>query len=76
MKKNATAFIEIGDKGENFISEVSSIKNIWGAFCLPKYRGIGIFQNLLNYSTNQLSLEGYQHMGVDLESFNPTAAGF
>ena len=70
------AFIEIGDDGETFATEVSSMMNICGAFCLRKYRGKGIVQGLLNYAISALKAEGYDSLGVDFESFNPTASGF
>lgn len=73
---NPVAFVEITDEGENFATEFSSIRNICGAFCLPEYRGKGIYQNLLNYCIQILSEEGFAEFGVDFESFNPTAYHF
>lgn len=74
--KKPIAFLEISDSAENFITEVSSMKNICGAFCLPEYRGKNIFQGLLNYVILQLKSEGYKRLGVDYESINPTANSF
>ena len=70
------AYIKISDNEENFISEVNCMKNICGAYCLTEYRGKGIFQNLLNYLINVLQNENNLLLGVDFESFNPTASGF
>lgn len=70
------AFIEMMDDGENFISETTGTKNICGAFCLPEYRGKRISQGLLNHVVQVLKTEGYARVGVDFESFNPTASGF
>lgn len=70
------AFIEVTDDGETFASEQNSMKNICGAFCLPNYRGMGIMQGLLNYVIFLFKAEGYKSLGVDFESFNPTANGF
>ena len=70
------AFIEIADEGENFVTEVSDVKNICGAFCLSEYRGKNITQNLINFVMKQLQKEGYSRLGVDFESFNPTAQAF
>ena len=50
--------------------------NICGAYCMPEYRGTGIFNNLLAYLVTTLKSEGYTRLGVDFESFNPTARGF
>ena len=50
--------------------------NICGAFCLHEYRGKSIYQNLLNFTITKLKEEGYILLGVDFESFNPTAYGF
>jgi GNAT superfamily N-acetyltransferase len=52
------------------------MKNICGAYCLQEYRGKGIFQGLLNYAITTLKAEGFETLGVDFESFNPTASGF
>lgn len=70
------AYIEIADTAENFVTELPQVQNICGAFCLPAYRGRGLYSNLLNFVIRILSAEGYTHLGVDYESFNPTAAGF
>ncbi|NJD04164.1 MAG: GNAT family N-acetyltransferase [Ruminiclostridium sp.] len=51
-------------------------QNICGAYCLPEYRGKGVYQNLLNGVISTLKSEGYKQLGVDFESFNPTARGF
>ncbi len=69
------AFIEVTSNGENFATEVDHMCNICGAFCLPEYRGKYIFQNLLNFTIKKLK-EEYKILGVDFESFNPTAYGF
>lgn len=66
---------EVGEDGENFITEMPGIKNICGAFCLPQFRGTGLFANLLNYAVEQLRKEDVTQLGVDYESINPTASG-
>jgi len=75
-KELPIAFLEICDEAETFVTELSAVKNICGAFCLPKYRGKQIYQNLINYAVEVLQEEGYQYLGVDYESFNPTAQHF
>lgn len=70
------AFVEITSAGENFVTENNTMRNICGAYCLPEYRGKDIYQNLLNYTIRKLQGEGYKLLGVDFESFNPTAYGF
>jgi GNAT superfamily N-acetyltransferase len=74
--KKIIAYIKISDEGENFVCEVNDMKNICGAYCLPEYRGQGIFQNLLNYLIKKLKDEKYLRLGVDFESFNPAGSGF
>lgn len=69
------SFIEVTDNGENFVTETDGMKNICGAFCLPEYRGKGVFAGLLNYTVNSLDKQGIKLLGVDYESFNPTALG-
>lgn len=61
---------------ENFVTELPQVQNICGAFCLPAHRGKGLYPSLLNFLINVLASEGYTLLGVDYESFNPTAAGF
>jgi hypothetical protein len=70
------SFIEITNDGENFATETSGMLNICGAFCLPEFRGSGVIQSLMNYVITILKFEGYQKLGVDFESINPTASGF
>jgi hypothetical protein len=70
------AFIEVTDSGENFVCDDSGMMNICGAYCLPEHRGKGVYQNLLNFLITVLRDEGYTRLGVDFESFNPTAYGF
>ncbi|MEA4920759.1 MAG: GNAT family N-acetyltransferase [Clostridiaceae bacterium] len=73
---NAVAFIEISKSGENFLTCAGDMQNICGAFCLPSYRGKRVFQCLLNFVISKLTSEGYKRVGVDFESFNPTAMHF
>lgn len=70
------AYIEVMHGGENFVTENTDMMSICGAYCLPKRRGEGIVQNLLNVMMEELAKEGYQQLGVDYESFNPTAYRF
>ncbi len=74
--KQPISFIEITNGGENFATETSDMLNICGAFCLPEFRGSGVIQSLLNYVITILKSEGCRKLGVDFESFNPTASGF
>ncbi len=75
-RDRAIAFIEVADNGENFATAVPDMKNICGAFCLPECRGTGVVQALLNYAIIELKAAGCTRLGVDFESFNPTAYGF
>jgi GNAT superfamily N-acetyltransferase len=74
--KQIIAFIEIMDDGETFACADSSMMNICGACCHPDYRGCGIYNNLLAYVVTTLKNQHYTRLGVDFESFNPTARGF
>ena len=75
-KEKPVAYMEIKDGGENFAAEVTDMKNICCAYCLPEYRGKGISQVLLDFIISELKGEGYKRLGVDFESFNPNAYGF
>ncbi len=72
----SVAYIKLSEHGENFATEVDDMMNICGAYCEPEYRGIGIYHNLLIHVMKVLKREGYRLLGVDCESFNPTARGF
>ncbi len=76
QSKQICAFLKIADMGETFITPRRDTKHINGAFCLPEHRGKGVYQNLLNFTISTLAAEGYTRLGVDFESFNPTAYGF
>lgn len=70
------AFLGISASGETFVATGDTYRHINGAYCLPEYRGKGVYQNLLNFTISTLKAEGYTWLGVDFESFNPTARGF
>lgn len=70
------AFVKISVPGETFVAMGDTYRHIRGAYCLPEYRGKGLYQNLLNFTISVLKREGYTKLGVDFESFNPTARGF
>jgi len=70
------AFLKIAACGETFVAKGSTYRHIRGAYCLPEHRGKGLYQNLLNFAMDKLRREGYTRLGVDFESFNPTARGF
>ncbi len=70
------AFLKIGACGETFVAKGNTYRHIRGAYCLPEHRGKGVYQNLLNFTIATLKSEGYTRLGVNFESFNPTARGF
>ena len=75
-EEDIIAFLEVADEGETFITEHQDMKSICGAYCLPQYRGQQVMQGLIGFASNILCREGYQYLGVDYESFNPTAYHF
>ena len=74
-EEEVVAFIEVKEEGENFITHSPALRNICGAFCLHRYRGTGLFVDLLNAVIYELSRRNVPLIGVDYESFNPTASG-
>lgn len=70
------AFLKISASGETLAAMGSAYRHIRGAYCLPEHRGKGVYQNLLNFTISVLKSEGYTRLGVNFESFNPTARGF
>ena len=70
------AYYELEDEAENFVTTTPGMWNICGAHCLPEYRGQGIAQALLAFMVRTLREEGATLLGVDCETFNPTAIHF
>lgn len=70
------AYIEMKPEGENFATYYPDMLNICGAYCLPELRGKGVMQSLLGYALSALRAGGFGRLGVDCESFNPTALNF
>lgn len=70
------AYLEMKAKGENFATYSPDMLNICGAYCMPEHRGQGVMRSLLNYALSVLRSEGFVRLGVDCESFNPTALNF
>lgn len=68
--------IKLSEGGESFIGDHGSVINICGAYMAEDYRGGGIYDHLLSYTVAKMADEGYSAVGVDCESFNPTARGF
>lgn len=69
-------YIEVGDEGENFITENKSMRSICGAYFMKEYRNNEIAANLLNYICEVLKSECICHLGVDCETLNPNALRF
>ncbi|MBP3337876.1 MAG: GNAT family N-acetyltransferase [Lachnospiraceae bacterium] len=74
-KNEIVAFIEVCNYGETFLSGGEDARHICGAYCLENYRG-GVARGLLSYIEQTLYDEGIRRLGVDFETFNPTAYGF
>jgi ribosomal protein S18 acetylase RimI-like enzyme len=70
------AYIEVCEEGENYIAAAPDTLNICGAYCLPEHRGSGAAQAVLAYVLETIHAEGIARLGVDCETFNPTALGF
>jgi GNAT superfamily N-acetyltransferase len=68
--------MKFSEHGETFISRESDMINLCGAYLLSEFRGKGVYDALLGYAASVLAREGYVRIGVDFESFNPTARGF
>ncbi|MFR1369730.1 MAG: GNAT family N-acetyltransferase [Eisenbergiella massiliensis] len=54
QKGEPCAYLKLSDTGETFITQASDYIHITGAFCLPEYRGRGLYQNLLDYAVDIL----------------------
>ena len=69
-------FIDLNEEGENFISDSEVMLNIQGMFLQKDYRGHGFAQLLLNSAIRETVERGYERIGVDYETMNPTATVF
>jgi len=70
------AFARVQPQGETFICDAPGYMHVTGAFCLPEYRGKGVYQGLFNALLRTLRTQGNTRLGVDFESINPAAHGF
>lgn len=70
------AYLDVAKEGENFVTYRDDMVNIQGAYCAPAYRGRGIIRDLLEFVIETMASEGYRLLGVDHESYNPTALHF
>ncbi len=70
------AYVDIAEEGENFVTVHPKMRNIQGAYCKPEYRGRKIYNDLISHVVDVLKQEGYEYLGVDFESYNPTANRF
>jgi len=70
------AHLKIREIGETFIGRAPDMMNVREVYALPETRGTGLYANLLRYAEATLAKEGYTRLGVDYESFNPTALYF
>jgi len=76
MRGEIIGYLKLSDDGEHFACGAEDMRNICGAYLLPEHRGKGIYDALLFFTENILAREGFKRLGVDFESFNPTAHGF
>jgi len=70
------AYLKISPAGETCVAGGSSYRHITGAYCLPPYRGTGLYANLLNFAIAALREDGVTRLGVDFESINPVGRSF
>lgn len=70
------AYIDITGEGENFVGYDKKMRNIHGTYCVPEFRGQNVIQDLLEHVILTLKTEGFELLGVDHESTNPTANRF
>ena len=70
------AFIRAELDGETFIQDTPGYLHCKGLYCTPEHRGKGVSQKLLNLLIRKLRRQGYVHLGVDFESFNPSGFNF
>ena len=74
-KDEIVAFFEVCKDGETFVSGGEDARHFCGAYVNENYRG-KIAHELLSFIEETLYNEGVCRLGVDFETFNPTALGF
>lgn len=74
-KNEIVAYFEVCEDGETFVSGGEDARHLCGAYCVESHRG-SVAQGLLSYVEQSLYEEGIRRLGVDFETFNPTAYGF
>lgn len=74
-KNDIVAYFEVCEDGETFVSGGEDARHLCGAYCIENYRG-KVAKGLLSYVEQTLYREGVRRLGVDFETFNPTAYGF
>jgi len=70
------ACLKIKESGETFASLSPDTMHLSDVYAIPEMRGTGLYANLLRYAEATLAKEGYARLGVEYESFNPTALYF
>lgn len=70
------AYLDIADEGETFITWRDEMVNIKGVYCVSEYRGRHVYDDLLEFVIETMMKEGYTLLGVDCESYNPSALHF
>jgi len=70
------AYLKICNSDKPFASHAPDMMDICGVYAIPEIRGTELYANLLRYVETILAKEGYTRLGVDYESFNPTALYF
>lgn len=74
--ESVVAFLQARRGGETIACDAPGYMHIAGAYCLPGYRGKGVFGDLLGFTVRALREDGCVRLGVDYESINPAAHGF
>lgn len=74
--KEIIGYMAFDNEGETFVSENSKMMNICGAYVEKKYRNTNVAPSLVEYMCRICEQEGYEYLGVDCETLNPTALRF
>lgn len=70
------AYLDVAEEAETFVTCHPKMRNLKGAYCKPEFRGMKIIDDLLLYVLVTLKSERFEYLGVDFESYNPTANRF
>lgn len=70
------ACLTLEKDGETYLDELPNAIHIGRTYCRPEFRGRGVMAALVACAGDQAYRRGFDYLGVDCETLNPSAYGF